>query len=112
MKQMLRGERLISKIRLVFLYVLVLATSFFLFAAPNPAQVAPFAFPGTKPSDTPQSWKPLIGEYGPVHPSLIVLEKSGKLVLRELDGTDRLLQPASSKKFSQYISVSPSTVHF
>ncbi len=111
MKQMLRGERLISKIRLVVLYVLVLATSF-LFAAPNPAQVAPFAFPGTKPTDTPQSWKPLIGEYGPVHPSLVVLEKSGKLVLRELDGTETTLQPASNGNFTLVKPGAPSTVHF
>ena len=112
MKRMLRGERLISKIRLVVLYVLVLATSFFLFAAPNPAQVAPFAFPGPKPTDTPQSWKPLIGEYGPVHPSLIVLEKSGKLVLRELDGTETTLQPAPNGNFTLVKPGAPSMVHF
>lgn len=100
MKQMLRNERYTSKIRLVALRIFIVAVSLSLFAALDPAQVAPFAFPGARPADIPQAWKPLIGEYGPEHPSLIVLEKSGKLVLHELDGTESSLQPAAGGNFS------------
>jgi D-alanyl-D-alanine dipeptidase len=52
------------------------------------------AFPGDKPLNVPQAWKPLIGEYGPEQNSFMVLEKSGELILREKNGTEIGLQPA------------------
>ena len=112
MKQMLRNERHTSKIRLVVLSVFAFCVYFSLFAASGDAQVAPFAFPGAKPADIPQAWKPLIGEYGPERPSLIVLEKSGKIALREIDGTETTLQPASDGNFTLVKPGAPSTVHF
>ena len=75
-----------------------LAISFGIFAGTDAAQVAPR--PGAKPADITEAWRPLIGEYGPEHPSLIVLEKSGKLILREMDGTESILQPGSDRTFS------------
>jgi len=113
MKQMLRNERHTSKIRLVVLSVFAFGVYFSLFAAPDPGQVAPMAFPGPKPADIPQTWKPLIGEYGQVQPSLIVLEKSGKLILRRMNGTETSLQPASGGNFTLVRPLGPpSTVHF
>ena len=112
MKQMLRNQRPTSTIRLLAPYVWAFALYFSLLAASDLAQVAPFAFPGAKPADIPETWKPLIGEYGPLHPSLIVLEKSGKLVLREMDGTQTTLQPASDGQFTLVKPGAPSTVHF
>jgi D-alanyl-D-alanine dipeptidase len=96
----LHNERHLSRIRLFVLYVFAFAISFAAFAASDAAQVAPFAFPGAKPVDVPQAWKPLIGEYGPEHPPLIVLEKAGRLVLREPDGTDVSLQPGPESNFT------------
>ncbi|MCU1243961.1 MAG: D-alanyl-D-alanine dipeptidase [Candidatus Acidoferrum typicum] len=71
-----------------------------LFAARCFAQVAPFSFPGAKPADIPQAWKRLVGEYGPEQTSLIVLEKSGKLILREKDSSEIGLQPAPGGNFT------------
>jgi D-alanyl-D-alanine dipeptidase len=100
MKQTLRNERPPSKIRPSVFCVSALAAFFTVFAASVLAQVAAFAFPGAKPADIPQEWRPLIGEYGPVHPSLIVLEKSGKLILREIDGREITLQSAPGGTFT------------
>ena len=100
MKQMLRNDRYASKIRPLVLYIFALAASFCFFAASDAAQVAPFAFPGAKPADIPQTWRALIGEYGPEHPSLTVLEQSGKLVLREPDGKQTSLQLVPGGNFT------------
>jgi D-alanyl-D-alanine dipeptidase len=99
-KQMSRNERHLSKIGPFVLYVLVFAVSFVVIPASDVAQVAPFAFPGAKPADIPPAWRPLIGEYGPEHPSLIVLEKSGHLLLREMDGTETILHSAPNGTFT------------
>jgi D-alanyl-D-alanine dipeptidase len=80
--------------------VLGFAISFVVLATSGAAQTAPFAFPGVKPADIPQAWKPLIGEYGPEHLSLIVLEKSGKLLVRETDGTESTLQSGTNRRFT------------
>src|SRR3979411_2225955 len=63
------------------------------------AQIASFPFPGDKPPDIPQAWKRLIGEYGPEQTSLIVLEKSGQLVIHGNDGSDVALQPVAHGNF-------------
>ena len=112
MKQMLRDESLSSKTQLSLFHLLALAACFALFAASDAAQTAPFAFPGDKPADIPQAWRPLIGEYGSVHP-LIVLEKSGKLVLHETDGTEPALQSAPNGAFTLITApAAPVPVHF
>jgi len=100
MRRMVRSERYRLKICFRPIIIFLSSLSICLFAASSFAQVAPFAFPGAKPVDVPQVWKPLIGEYGPEHPSLIVLEKAGRLVLREPEGTDVSLQPASGGNFT------------
>jgi len=79
----------------------------FAFAHPAHAQVAPFPFPGAKPADIPQAWRPLLGEYGPETNALIVLEKSAKLVLRKDDGKELLLQ-AGGRPSGSLISVDSS----
>src|SRR5258708_32302649 len=113
MKEKLRNERHRSRIRLFVLYAFAFAASFAAFAASDGAQVVSFAFPGAKPVDVPQAWKPLIGEYGPEHPSLIVLEKAGRLVLREPDGTDVSLQSAPGGNFTLIKPpTAPILVHF
>src|SRR5258708_3092712 len=113
MKEKLRNERHRSRIRLFVLYAFAFAASFAAFAASDGAQVASSAFPGAKPVDVPQAWKPLIGEYGPEHPSLIVLEKAGRLVLREPDGTDVSLQSAPGGNFTlNKPPTAPILVHF
>jgi D-alanyl-D-alanine dipeptidase len=99
-KLMSRNERHLSKIGPFVLHVLVFAVSFVVIPASDVAQVAPFAFPGAKPADIPQAWRPLIGEYGPEHPSLIVLEKSSHLLLREMDGTETILHSAPNGTFT------------
>jgi D-alanyl-D-alanine dipeptidase len=118
---MLRNKRSPSKIQLSLRYVLGLAACFSLLALSD-AQIAPFPFPGAKPADIPQTWKPLIGEYAFVQTSqreflrepadideprslaevqrLIVLEKSGKLILHEVDGTETSLQSAPDGTFT------------
>jgi D-alanyl-D-alanine dipeptidase len=110
MKQMLRNER---HPRLHALYVLAFATLIIVSAASDAAQVAPFAFPGAKPADIPEAWRPLIGEYGREQPSLVVLEKSGTLLLREMDGTETTLQSARDGTFTLIKpQAAPSTVSF
>ena len=59
----------------------------------------PLSFPGQKPLDITQSWKLLIGEYGPESSSLLVLEKSGTLLLREKDGSETPLLPGAGGSF-------------
>jgi D-alanyl-D-alanine dipeptidase len=100
MKQMLRNKRCRSTVGSSLLSVSLFALSISFFADPELAQVASFAFPGDKPADIPPAWKPLIGEYGPEQTSIVVLEKFGKLVLRESDGTEISLQPISGGKFT------------
>jgi D-alanyl-D-alanine dipeptidase len=100
MKKMLRSDKHPSNSRFFTLYIFALVVCFSFFPASDVAQVPPFAFPGAKPADIPKAWRPLIGEYGPEHPSLIVLEKSGKLILREFDGTETSLQPAPRGNFT------------
>ncbi len=113
MKQMLRHERHTSEIRLVLLYVLALAIYFSIFASADLAQVIPFTFPGPKPAGIPETWKPLIGEYGNVQPSLIVLEKYGKLILRRMNGTETALQPAPDGSFTLFTPPNTSsTIYF
>jgi D-alanyl-D-alanine dipeptidase len=110
---MLRHDRHSSKIRLFPLYVSAIALSLSLFASFDAAQVAPFPFPGARPADIPQAWKPLIGEYGQVQPSLIVLEKSGKLILRKMNGTETTLQPGPDGSFTVVTApYTSSTIHF
>jgi D-alanyl-D-alanine dipeptidase len=93
--------------------VLGFAISLIVFAPFDAAQVAPFPFPGAKPADIPQAWKPLIGEYGSVQPSLIVLEKSGELILRRMNGSESTLQPAPDGSFTLITSpYSSSTIRF
>ena len=89
-----------SKIWSSVLSISLFALSISFFAASEPAQVASFAFPGNKPANIPRAWKPLIGEYGPEQASFLVLEKSGRLVLRENDGTEINLQQAASGTFT------------
>jgi len=84
MKQLRNRKRPPSTSLLVFFLLAI--------SAPAIAQVAPFAFPGTKPADSPSSWKRLIGEYGTEQRPLLVLEKSGRLLLRQTDGVDVPLQ--------------------
>ena len=55
-------------------------------------QTAPFPAPGQKPADAPGEWKPLIGEYGPEASGVLVLEKSGKLIVRKPNGDEVPLQ--------------------
>jgi D-alanyl-D-alanine dipeptidase len=77
------------------------------------AQSAPFGFPGNKPPDTPQAWKRLIGEYGSEASSLLVLEKSGNLILRQRDNVETVLQPASGANFTMGDTAGrPISVHF
>ena len=90
---LLRENRL--RISNLVLSVLLCAISLSALTAPGFAQLAPFPFPGAKPADVPPSWKPLIGEYGPERESLLVLEKSGTLILREPNGAEVSLQTAS-----------------
>jgi D-alanyl-D-alanine dipeptidase len=99
MKHMLRSRpyRSTPDRSVVFIFGCALAA---LLAIGAIAQVAPFAFPGQKPPDITKSWKPLIGEYGPDQSAFVVLEKSGKLILREKGGIENNLLPASSKNFS------------
>jgi len=113
MKQMLRAQRYSSKIRLNLLYILAFSSYFSLLAALGLAQLTPFAFPGAKPADIPEAWKPLIGEYGSVHPSLIILEKVGKLILHRMNGTETTLQPAPDGSFTLITApYTSTTIHF
>jgi D-alanyl-D-alanine dipeptidase len=97
MEQILRCARYRSKI---WSFAISTSLSASLFAASALAQVASFAFPGQKPADIPSAWKPLIGEYGPEQAPFTVLEKAGKLVLRENDGTEITLQRAEGGTFT------------
>jgi len=100
MEQILRNAKCRSKIWPSVLSISLLAL-FISFIAPSGlAQVASFAFPGHKPAEIPRAWKPLISEYGPEQASFLVLEKSGKLVLRENDGTEINLQRAAGGTFT------------
>jgi len=100
MKHMLQNERRASTRGSFGLNKFTFGIVFAVCAATVVAQVAPFTFPGTKPADIPRAWLPLIGEYGPEHLSLIVLEKSGKLILHETGGTESILQPGPSGAFT------------
>ena len=109
---MSRNKRHLPRIPFA-LYVFVFAASIVIIAASGVAQVAPFALPGAKPADIPQAWRPLIGEYGPERPSLIVLEKSGHLLLREMDGTESILHSAPNGTFTLIKPPgAPAQVHF
>src|SRR5258708_18523424 len=88
MEQIPRTKTYRSKIWSPVLSNTLFALSISFFTASGFAQIAPFAFPGHKPADIPRAWRPLIGEYGPEQASFIVLEKSGRLVLREHDSTE------------------------
>jgi D-alanyl-D-alanine dipeptidase len=66
----------------------LLASALFSFAASRPQSI-PVVAPGPRPADAPPEWKQLLGEYGPASTSLMVLERSGKLVVRK-DGTQEL----------------------
>ena len=132
MKQRLRNERHTWETRLLAFYVFAFAAFFIVLAASYAAQVVPFGFPGAKPADIPEAWKPLIGEYGQEQPSLgrtllrremgeygrkqpslVLLEKSGTLLLRELNGTENTLQPAPDGTFTLIKPQgAPSTVGF
>jgi D-alanyl-D-alanine dipeptidase len=105
----LRNLRVCAPLRYLFLSfsplvaaaphsALVFAISFGIFAGTDAAQVAPL--PDAMPADITEAWRALIGEYGPEHPSLIVLEKSGKLILHEMDGTESILQSGPDGTFS------------
>ncbi len=100
MEQIRRCLRHCSKISSPALSITLFALSISFIAVSGSAQIAPFAFPGHKPADLPKVWKPLLGEYGPEQASFMVLEKSGKLMLRENDGTEITLQPASGGTFT------------
>jgi D-alanyl-D-alanine dipeptidase len=89
-----------SKISSSALSITLFTLSLSFFAAPDFAQVAPFAFPGHKPADILRTWRPLIGEYGPEQGSFTVLEKSGQLVLRKNDGTEVSLHRAAGGTFT------------
>ena len=113
MKQMLRIKRYRPRIRLFILYVFVFTVAVSLFPASGFPQVATFAFPGDKPPDVPQAWKRLIGEYGTETSSLLVLEKSGNLILRERDNVETVLQPVSAANFTLSNTAGrPISVHF
>ena len=92
MGQILRYLRRRSKFWPSVLSITLFALPISFVATADFAQVVPFAFPGHKPADIPWAWKPLIGEYGPEQATLVVLEKSGKLVLRESSGMEVNLQ--------------------
>ncbi len=100
MEQILRKAKYHSKIWPSALSVLLFGLSTTFFADSILAQVTSFAFPGRKPAEIPKAWKPLIGEYGPEQGSFMVLEKSGKLALRENDGTEINLQRAPGGTFT------------
>ena len=95
MKQMLRNKRQLSRTRPFVLYVFVFAfaVTFAVLAATDPAQTAPFAFPGAKPADIPEALRPLIGEYGPESNRLLVLESFGVLFHRGKDGDETPIGP-------------------
>jgi D-alanyl-D-alanine dipeptidase len=113
MKHMLQNERRASTRGSFGLNKSTFGVFFAVCAATVVAQVSPFTFPGTKPADIPRAWLPLIGEYGPEHRSLIVLEKSGKLILHEMDGTESILQSARNGTFILIKSpAAPVPVHF
>ena len=102
-----------SKISSPAVSITLFALSISLLAASGFAQVAPFAFPGHKPADIPRAWRPLIGEYGPEQTSYTVLEKAGKLLLRENAGTEISLQPARGGTFTLSTPhAAPSPVYF
>ena len=113
MRQISRSERRRSKSCDSVLPVLVFAVLFLVLAAPNFPQFAPHPFPGNKPADIPQVWKSLIGEYGPEDSLLLVLEQSGRLVLRKMDRTETTLQSAPNGKFTLIRPpAAPLPVHF
>ncbi len=68
------------------------------------AQARPFSFPGTEPADTPQPYRPFIGEYGAEAAAVIVLERSGHLILHEADGKELSLQ-AGGRPGGSFISI-------
>jgi D-alanyl-D-alanine dipeptidase len=90
---------------------LLLTFSLFALPAPHFAQ-SPQPFPSDKPPDIPQSWKRLIGEYGSENSSLLVLERSGNLILREHDNSEANLEPASGADFTLTNKGSAVAVHF
>jgi D-alanyl-D-alanine dipeptidase len=99
MGRILRCSRYRSKFRPSALSISLFALPISFVAIPGFAQVVPFPFPGHKPADIPRAWKPLIGEYGPEQASFIVLEKSGKLLLRESSGMEVNLQLRPGETF-------------
>jgi D-alanyl-D-alanine dipeptidase len=76
-----------------------IAFAVLLFAPRTHAQAMPPSALAQKPADAPPALKPLIGEYGPENVSFIVLEKSGRLVLRKPDGNQGILQHQSDDDF-------------
>jgi D-alanyl-D-alanine dipeptidase len=68
------------------------------------AQATPFPFPGPEPADIPQTYRPFIGEYGPEATAVIVLERSGRLILHEADGKELSLQ-AGGRPGGSFISI-------
>ena len=100
MEEILRNAKCRSKIWSSVLAIFLSALFISFNPASDLAQVASFAFPGHEPVEIPRAWRPLIGEYGPGQASFLVLEKSGKLVLRENDGTEINLQRASAGTFT------------
>jgi len=71
-----------------------------LLTASDFARTTAFPFPGDRPLDVPPTWRHLIGEYGPENASLLILEKSGKLLVRETNGTETILQPIGNGNFT------------
>ena len=69
-------------------------------------------FPGPKPGDAPPHWKQWIGEYGPDAAPFLILEKSGKLVLRKNDGQESILAAQGANFVLQDASGAALTVRF
>jgi D-alanyl-D-alanine dipeptidase len=110
MTEISRKPTLGLMLRRPLLRATLLTFSLFVLAAPHFGQ-SPQPFPGDKPPDIPQPWKRLIGEYGADR--LIVLETSGKLVLREVDGSESALQSAPNGAFALIKPpAAPVPVHF
>lgn len=105
MKQILRISKQSANAWLFLILILAFSKS-------GAAQVAPSTSPAAKPADAPPSWKTLIGEYGSENRSLLVFEKSGNLILRQLDGTDAPLQVVPDGYILSKPSDAPVTVSF
>jgi D-alanyl-D-alanine dipeptidase len=97
MKRILRSASCLSKFFQLALFAVFLAHA-------AHAQATPFSFPGTAPADIPQPYRPFIGEYGLEAGTVIVLERSGHLILREADGKELSLQ-AGGRPGGSFISI-------